>query len=324
MKKIISILLAVFLVLSAVATVVMASPGIIQEPGFETINSWTYSESNSNYNDGQSTDWQTQGVYSYKFYSTKSPLLNSYCQVAQLVNFTYLDTISFDARLWAEEDNRFEAAVYVGATKVWSRICTTVATEYLHQAINVSGYTGSYDLVLRVTCIDAGTPFNLNDQTNYFDNIKTWGSFSDIDHTVICNDFSDYGTEHIAYMFGEGFTPSTTYRVIFWDQVDASWYNRETQDRDTGVDGSLSAQHIFVAGVDTGGIWYAAIYNNTSHEPVAYDPNDAYLVVADDFQAQESAIPEFPTILSGLVVTAVCAAIYCWMRKRRLLKDVEV
>ena len=40
---------------------------VILEPGFETVTNWTYEESNSSYAGAQSTDWVTEGTYSYKF-----------------------------------------------------------------------------------------------------------------------------------------------------------------------------------------------------------------------------------------------------------------
>ncbi len=77
---------------------VRASPGIL-EPSFETVANWTYSETDADYSGAQSGTWKTQGANSYLFSSTGTISLNAYSQILQSVDFTSLDTISFDAYL---------------------------------------------------------------------------------------------------------------------------------------------------------------------------------------------------------------------------------
>jgi hypothetical protein len=41
-------------------------------------------------------------------------------------------------------------------------------------------------------------------------------------------------------------------------------------------------------------------------------------VVEDTFEVAESAIPELPTVVTGIAVAGMCFVIYYWMRKRKL------
>lgn len=48
------------------------------------------------------------------------------------------------------------------------------------------------------------------------------------------------------------------------------------------------------------------------------DP-DAYQLIADDtFTVDAGAIPEFPTVIAGIVVAGLSFWIYYWMKKKRL------
>jgi len=150
-----------------------------------------------------------------------------------------------------------------------------------------------------------------------------WDSYNNSGHTTQCDNFDD-PAENTVYMYGTGFAANTTYRVIFWDQVDSTWYNRETEDAPSDGSGNLSAAHTFAPGTDTAGTWHVTVYNDTEHSPSTYDTNDSKLV-ADDitytgdiaFIVADAAIPEFPTVLAALAVAGLCSGIYWWMRKRR-------
>lgn len=309
--RLIPVILLTVLLITLVAPALAAST-VIQEMGFETISAWTYSETDADFSGGQSTVWKTEGGYSYQFSSTANISSAAYSQISQTVDFSILDTLSFDAYLWAERAGDFTASVRVGTNQVWSIAVPTTATQYLKQTIDVSGYSGNQNLAFRITA-NANTG---KDQINYFDNIKTWGSFNDTGHTTRTNNFAN--SDHTAYMFGEGFTPSQTYRVIFWDEVTPDWYNRGTLDIAADVNGGLSGQHTFNQEVDTAGTWYAAVYDSTTYSPVTYDPNDSHLIVADGFTVEQSAIPEFSDVIGPVVIVVLCAGIYCCMKKRRL------
>ena len=146
-------------------------PSPISEPSFETVANWTYYENDNDYNGGRSSDWYTDGTYSYKFWSTKNISARRYCLISQPVDFTGIDTIYFDCKLWAEANYKFKAYVVVDATVVWQKSITTTATEYLNESIDVSAYTGNHYLRFVIGRIGIGT--TNKDQTNYFDNIRT-------------------------------------------------------------------------------------------------------------------------------------------------------
>ena len=156
-------------------------------------------------------------------------------------------------------------------------------------------------------------------------------SYSDSSHATQSDYFDDYGNEHTVYMWGTGFRPSTAYRVIFWDQVDSTWYNRDTVDvtstagGELGVAGTNPIAHTFVSGTDTDGNWHCTVYDDQSYSPSTYDSGDSKLVADDTsytggyaFYVVASAIPEFPTIFAALTAAGLCFGIYWWMRKRRL------
>jgi hypothetical protein len=150
-----------------------------------------------------------------------------------------------------------------------------------------------------------------------------WDSYSDSGHNTQSDYFDEYPSENTVYMYGSGFATSTTYRVIFWDLVDSTWINRQTEDATSDENGNLSAAHTLTPGTDTDGNWHVTVYNDTGYSPTTYDANDSKLV-ADDisytggyaFYVTQSAIPEFPTVLAAIVALALSVGIYLWMRRK--------
>lgn len=57
----------------------------------------------------------------------------------------------------------------------------------------------------------------------------------------------------------------------------------------------------------TAGTWNAKAYLS-----------DETLIADDTFTVTLAAIPEFPTVITAIVVAGLCFVIYYWMRKRRL------
>jgi len=308
------------------ATLVMASPGAPLEPSFETVNNWTYSETDADYDGAQSTVWKTQGTYSYMFSSVKAPALDTYCQIAQSVDFTDLDMLSFDANLWQEDTgiNRYRASVYVGATEVWWQVCPSTATDYLNQEVDVSGYTGTLDLIFRVTCIDASTPFNQPDQTNYFDNIKTYGSYEDSGYTTVQNNFTS-GKNQVWIKATNLDNVSDDYKTAFYDASATGGgafiaYIVNSTDANGDLTGPNCnfLEHPTATG---DGDWHAVLfYPATTEAPATYNLATASgdKEVEDAFYVTQAAIPEFPTIMAAIGVVGLCFGIYYWMRKRRL------
>ena len=152
--------------------------------------------------------------------------------------------------------------------------------------------------------------------------LSDWDSYQDSACTTQCDNFSDYGTQHTIYMYGEGFAADTAYRVVFWDQVDTTWYNRDTVDITATADGKLGVAgtnpvaHTLVEGTDTDGTWYATVYDDQAYSPSDHDPNDSHLVYDDSFTVQSTAIPEFPTVMAAIAVAGLCFGIYYWMRRK--------
>ncbi|MBI4186146.1 MAG: exosortase/archaeosortase family protein [Chloroflexi bacterium] len=320
------VLLVLLAALPVVArfTTALANPDRILEPGFETVTSWTYSETDIDYTDGaQSTAWTTQGTYSYLLSAPGNTNIGNskYTQILQSVNFTPLDRISFDARLSAGTNVKFEARVMVGTTIVWSQAITTTATSYLHNEIDVSSYTGSQNLIFQVITVAAANNIAMS---TYYDNIKLWGSHSDSARTTVANTFASYGD--IVYMYGEGFDTTGTYKVAYYDGgtindgVDGAKLQTDTYTDD--ADGVLDLSQVRPADYSLAsyGTWNAVVYKTTGTMPASYDlvsKADAAYVVSDSFTVQQAAIPEFSTVMAAIAVAGLCSGVYLWMRRRQ-------
>ena len=50
--------------------------------------------------------------------------------------------------------------------------------------------------------------------------LPTAASYSNATHTTACDNFTDYGTEHTAYMYSTGLLPSHDYRMVYYDGED--------------------------------------------------------------------------------------------------------
>jgi hypothetical protein len=149
--------------------------------------------------------------------------------------------------------------------------------------------------------------FNIN---NF--NAVTWTSYSNLDPLTQCDDFISSETQHTVYMRGSEFTPNTNYKIIYWDGTGA---NRKDDLKSSDEYGDLSSSHTFVAGTDQPNTWYATVYYPESHNPGSHDSGDANLVADDTFTVQESAIPEFSTVLTAIAVCMLCAVAYMVMRR---------
>jgi len=290
---------------------------IISEPSFETvtIGTWDYTETDADYTDGvQSTAWKTQGSYSYLLSCTNMNLANGkHSEVTQTIDFTSIDTISFDARLQGDAGT-CEARVLIGSTTEWSQTLTVTAINYLHNEVDVSGYTGSQDLVLQTYATATHNNANI---TVYYDNIKIWGSYSNLGRTTVSNNFTS--TSDIVYAYGENFDTTGTYYVAYYD---GGGTKLKTDTYTNDADGILDASQITPSdyGSSTAGTWHSVIYK-TNAPPLTYasvSTGDADYVIQDSFTVQASAIPEFPSPVTAIIVLGVCFGIYYLMRKRRM------
>jgi hypothetical protein len=325
MKKVTPIV-TIFIVLSLLFvigpfTAVMASPGRIEEPGFETVANWTYSETEPEFTDGiRSTAWKTQETYSYLFSSTP-PLdiaKNTYCQILQSVDFTSIDRISFDCYLGADSSD-YEARMLVGAVQVWSQVVPesdpVTPTQYLHVEVDLSGYTGVQNFIIQIYAV-GNAPNSL--MLCYFDNIKIWGSHSDTAWTTVCNSFAD-STNH-GYMYGENFDAGTT--KVGWYDGNDDWVETDTYASWGGgiLNWSECDFRSYEGTATAAGTWHAVVLLQSEDMPATYglaiaDPD---FVADDSFIVDATAIPEFPEVMAAIGVAGLCFGIYWWMRKRRL------
>ncbi len=316
-----AIILSLVCLLFARATPVNAAT-LISEPSFETTANWTYSTT-EDWNAGALSDvWKTQGSYSYLLSATNANIGNDrYCQILQSVNFTSIDTLCFDARLWMNSGTECEARCIVGAETVWLEVLPTTAANYTHQEVDLSGYAGVQDLIFQIFCT---APHSKATCTAYFDNIKLWGSCSDLARTTVSNDFTGYGD--IVYMYGENFDTTGTYKVAYYDGgtnndgVDGTKVQTDTYtDNVSGISENNQCRPADY-GSSSYGTWHAVVYKTTATMPASYDlvsTGDAAYAVTDNFTVQQAAIPEFPTVMAGVMVAGLCFGIYYWMRKRK-------
>lgn len=126
----------------------------------------------------------------------------------------------------------------------------------------------------------------------------TWGSYSDPAHAVPCESFAEY--HDTIYAYGTGFIKNTWYTIKWTDgggQVILTEVNK------SGGNGLLESCHV-VNDTNAPGLWYSRVYLSTT------------LVASDTFTVEASAVPEFPTMLSGLMVAGACTSIFWKLRRR--------
>jgi len=324
--RLLAAMLAVLLFALAPLTAVMAADYLILEPGFETVSNWSYTEGDADYNGAQSTAWKTEGSNSYLISAPGgSTIGGKSTQIAQSVDFTNIRTLYFDCRLDAAVINDYEARVLVGATQVWSQAMPTSPTEYTQQTVDVSGYSGTQDLIFQVMHLAA----NKNGMNAYFDNIKLFESFQEVAHT---NRWGYTGTEYdsgnqTAYMYGAAFAASSDFHVGYYDDGDYGSGNLGLRVYSHGVSsdgsGNLSSQYALNSdGNAIAGTWHAVVFLHPDSPPGYYSDTDgaAGYVCEDDFEVAVTAIPEFSTVMAGVAVAGTCFVIYWWMRRRRVYR----
>jgi len=150
-----------------------------------------------------------------------------------------------------------------------------------------------------------------------------WESYSDSGHSTQTDDFFD-STNHV-YMEGTGF-PNGNYDVGYYDGTVAgggTWV--ATDENITVSTGTLNSEYLLTNDqTATPGTWHAlaqpasATPLDSSYATAVADPDGYELLANDSFTVQPSAIPEFPTVMAGIMVAGLCFGIYYWMRKRRL------
>ena len=148
-----------------------------------------------------------------------------------------------------------------------------------------------------------------------------WESYSDSGHSTQTDDFFD-STDHV-YMEGTGF-PNGDYDVGYYDGGD-SLILVALDENITVSTGTLNSEYLLTNDqTATPGTWHAlaqpasATPLDSSYATAVADPDGYELLANDSFTVQPSAIPEFSTVMAGIMVAGLCFGIYYWMRKRKL------
>ena len=148
-----------------------------------------------------------------------------------------------------------------------------------------------------------------------------WESYENLDPLTVCDDFSE-STNHV-YMQGTGFATGN-YDVGYYDangdlvvtdeniNVSASTLNSEWDLTNNKTAAGAADWHVLVQPAS------ATQPLPNSYADAIANPDDYELMANDSFYVAQSAIPEFPTVMAGIMVAGLCFGIYYWMRKRRL------
>jgi hypothetical protein len=200
----------------------------------------------------------------------------------------------------------------------------------------VDAANDDFSLQLTSPCIEAGvTLLGFNDENSAwpyrgsvpdmgafeYDMLTSWDSYSDSGHENQCDLFSD--ATHTVYMYGEGAVNGYMYRIVYWS---ATGEKVKEEDK-AGESGALSltGYDFHSCASEDAGYWQVTVYPADYQVPASYDPDDVNVIMDDtshdddsSFYVHVSAIPEFPTVLTCLIVVGLCFGIYYWMRRRHL------
>ncbi len=146
-----------------------------------------------------------------------------------------------------------------------------------------------------------------------------WDSYENSERTVIRDIFSSSYTT--AYMKATGFLAGN-YNVSYYDGNGA--ITRSENNITVAGDGVLQSSILFSDyPSSTPGIWYVLVqpasgyFSLPSTYSTAVAAPDTYGLLANDsFEVSGTAIPEFPTVMAGIVVAGACFGIYWWMRRK--------
>ncbi len=152
--------------------------------------------------------------------------------------------------------------------------------------------------------------------------LNTAESYTDSNYTTVKD---NYGSgETIAYIWAHGLDISTNYDVVYYDAGINGGVKQGAGDNGIASSsyGNLSSSWDLTGDLDAegDGDWHAVVYRAGSTPAPNYDNAAGTLgyVCDDRFYVSAAAIPEFPTVIAGIVVAGTCFGIYYWMRKKRL------
>ncbi len=139
-------------------------------------------------------------------------------------------------------------------------------------------------------------------------------SYSDASHSTSCDEFDEPVNESTAYMDITGLLPNHNYRVAYYDGSDNNTYT--DSDAISSATGNVSSEHEFQLGQDEAGTWHVIVCEPDFDPPNTYNGSWSYIISSDTFTVQQSAIPEFPTVIAAVIAFSLCAAIYLGIRRK--------
>ncbi|MCL4440669.1 MAG: hypothetical protein M1609_08795 [Firmicutes bacterium] len=157
-------------------------------------------------------------------------------------------------------------------------------------ALKIAGLTCSLSLIMAVT--GAGPSTKTGDK----------GPPPQAPGTIYSNQ-STYTRQHEnVYINGTGMA-RRQYKISFYDSGN---FKVGTTIVHANEDGSFREPAAYaIKGSESPGLWRAeAVHGNETEASCT-------------FTVLQSAIPEFPTVLAGILVSGMCALIYHWLRKKR-------
>ena len=179
--------------------------------------------------------------------------------------------------------------------------------------IAVYVYTTSSETGNNSTAITHGDPWPYSIPNA----VQSWQSYAEVGHTTVWGtaDHKYDSTNHTVYMHGEGFQVSHQYKIAYYDVSDSKV---QTETNTSDGTGALSSQYDFTGNASaTAGLWHSAVYDATDSPPSTYNSTDPNNIVDDDFTVEQSAIPEFPTVIAAIAVCMLCAVAYVVMRRNK-------
>lgn len=177
---------------------------------------------------------------------------------------------------------------------------------------------------------DSGVSWNLSlnngvsDDSYFITYVAHLESYQDANHTAVWGSPSapyDAGNPTV-YIGGSGFEKNVEHHLAYYD---GAGQRIATETKTADGDGNFSGMLACGAHPNSpDGSWHVAVYKGSDLPPEGipntYQPEDPYVVLQDEFVVAASAIPEFPSALTGVVTAGICSLIYLFWRRKTPLR----
>jgi len=246
-----------------------------------------------------------------------------------------IDWVTYDGSTsWTTPGGDFLGATSTTATGTTSGVWLdwTVTTDV---SAFVAGTASNYGWCIKDATEDEGTEYKSDfysketseTQKPYLEItfIAPWESYSDSEHSLQEDNFTG-STNHV-YMEGTGFATGS-YDVGYYDATATGGGDLVVTDENISVtDGTLNSEYLLTTDPLAVGDadWHVLVQPAGATNPLpsnystaVTDPDFYELLANDSFYVAQEAIPEFPTVMAGIMVAGLCFGIYYWMRQRRL------